>query len=145
MWAVAWGIAAVLLCVLWVRSFWVWDTITYLTDPAAAAVNGPLQIECESWRGVCSLYVEPASEWETTSFFYRWDHSTKAPPVWLPQKSWNYGHDPVRESYEIKVPHWFLLVFVATAAAVPRMPSPKRFSLRTLLIATTILAVLLGE
>lgn len=44
----------------------------------------------------------------------------------------------------ILVPHWFQVVVFVLIAAVPWSPWSRRFSLRTLLIATTLLAVVLG-
>jgi hypothetical protein len=44
----------------------------------------------------------------------------------------------------VVLPHWFALALIATGAAVPWMQWSKRFSLRTLLIATTLVAVMLG-
>jgi hypothetical protein len=40
------------------------------------------------------------------------------------------------------LPHWSLVVLFATLAAVPWLP--RRFSVRTLLIVTTLVATLLG-
>jgi len=43
------------------------------------------------------------------------------------------------------LPHWFLIALSATFAAVPWIRQLKlRFSLRTLLVATTLIAVVLG-
>ena len=51
---------------------------------------------------------------------------------------------PQKPMYCVQVPHWFLLGIVATLAPVPWIHWSKRFSLRTLLIATTLVAVVLG-
>jgi hypothetical protein len=44
----------------------------------------------------------------------------------------------------VQVPHWFLVLISATLAAVPWIRWSSRFSLRTLLIVTTLVAVVLG-
>ena len=44
-------------------------------------------------------------------------------------------------AYQIVMPYWLLLFFTLAVAAAPRI---RRFSLRTLLIATTLVAVVLG-
>jgi hypothetical protein len=141
-------IACVLLIVLWVRSYSVWDILSYSTalPPDGEEDEVPRQVDFESWRGVCSVYAEPLSSWETepATFLNRWQFSTKAPPVWLPQTHWSFEYDPILESREIKVPHWFFVISCSALAAVPWFPWSKRFSLRTLLIATTLLAVVLG-
>jgi hypothetical protein len=43
-----------------------------------------------------------------------------------------------------RVPYWFLAGFAAMLAAAPWFRWSKRFSLRTMLIAMTLIAVLLG-
>jgi hypothetical protein len=42
------------------------------------------------------------------------------------------------------LPHWFLAVAATTLAYVPWLRWSKRFSLRTLLIVTTLVALVLG-
>jgi hypothetical protein len=44
----------------------------------------------------------------------------------------------------VGVPHWFAVFVAATLAAVPWLRWSNRFTLRTLLIATTLVAVVLG-
>jgi hypothetical protein len=46
---------------------------------------------------------------------------------------------------QIAIPHWFFTLFAAATAAVPWLVRPAlRFRLRTLLIATTLIAAVLG-
>jgi hypothetical protein len=49
---------------------------------------------------------------------------------------------PAGTSYEVILPYWLIVVLLAVLAALPW--PPWRFSLRTLLIATTLFAVVLG-
>jgi hypothetical protein len=44
----------------------------------------------------------------------------------------------------INVPSWFTVLIAATLAVLPWIQWSKRFSLRTLLIATTLIALMLG-
>jgi hypothetical protein len=44
----------------------------------------------------------------------------------------------------ILVPHWLFVLFGTFLAAIPCVPWPNRFSLRTLLITTTLIALALG-
>jgi hypothetical protein len=54
------------------------------------------------------------------------------------------GYGP-RGKGDIVLYHWSFAIFFATLAAIPWLPwLSYRFSLRTLLIATTLIAVLLG-
>jgi hypothetical protein len=48
----------------------------------------------------------------------------------------------VGKNYRVIVPHWFALVAAGSLSAAPWFRL--RFSLRTLLIATTLIAVVLG-
>jgi hypothetical protein len=43
-----------------------------------------------------------------------------------------------------RLPYWFLVALFAALAALPWLKRVKRFSLRTLLVVTTIVAILLG-
>jgi hypothetical protein len=60
--------------------------------------------------------------------------------------SWGFGiaRDPDGGILSVTMPHWFPILLSATIAAVPWISSVRRFSLRTLLIAVTLLAILLG-
>jgi hypothetical protein len=42
------------------------------------------------------------------------------------------------------VPYWFCVLLLGTLVAVPWFPIKRRFTLRTLLIVTTLVAVMLG-
>jgi hypothetical protein len=145
-WSVAFGIACVLLIVLWVRSYSSWDTISYSTAPPPEDEEDqvPRQVDFESWQGVCSVYSEQLSSWEPATFLNRWQYTTKAPPAWLPQTHWSFEYGPADERHEIKVPHWFLFVSFAALALLPWIRWSKRFSLRTLLVAITLVAIVLG-
>jgi hypothetical protein len=49
-----------------------------------------------------------------------------------------------RESSRVSIPYWLLTVLGGVCAAAPWAPWSRRFSLRSLLIATTLVAVLWG-
>jgi hypothetical protein len=128
-------IACVLLIALWVRSYWIGDNIRL---PASEA-----RVNVYSVRGTfsTSVYRVPISpprgwEWESTPI-------GSMLPVFGLRRSWSYHSDgPLRY---LVFPHRFLVLMFAMLAAVPWLPWwSKRFSLRTLLIATTLIAVVLG-
>ncbi len=56
-----------------------------------------------------------------------------------------FGANTKGGSKSVRIPHWFLVLLSATLAYVPWLPwwSP-RFSLRTMLIVTTVVAIVLG-
>jgi hypothetical protein len=50
-----------------------------------------------------------------------------------------FGYGPV-----VVVPYWFLWAIPATLAVIPWIPWSHRFSIRTMLVITTLLAILCG-
>jgi hypothetical protein len=59
-------------------------------------------------------------------------------------KSFVFVRGPYEDDLEIDFPHWCPVFLVGALAAFPSIGWSKRFSLRTLLIATTLVAVVLG-
>jgi len=131
-WSVGCGVLAVLLCVLWVRSYWTWS---YLS----AGITTKQRLGFNSASGSLIAVVHfhhpatarPRSKWEASS--------VPAP------KQPAYHRFMVRRlsgGFSIGIPFWFLIPLNIVAAAAPWLRW--RFSLRTLLIVTTLVALLLG-
>jgi hypothetical protein len=128
-WSVAWGIACVLAIWLCVRSYTWLDDISYLGNNA-----GPLLIQSNSGVIRGGYY----SDWGCR-------------PGWTQR---TLGHAPRRAGFEsvfsstrvsLGCPYWFLTPALAMLAAIPWAQQNRwRFSVRTLLIATTVVAALLG-
>jgi hypothetical protein len=136
-WSVTCGIACVLLIVLWVRSYTRrdrWET------PANSTT-----VSVESTLGRVSVFHAPGDGTWT------WHKSTEPDDTYLfgaeKEQAWHtgfagfavyttFGHRTFR------VPHWFFVLVSALAAAAPWIRW--RFSLRTLLVAATLVAVVLG-
>ena len=128
-WSVGWGVVVVLLCVLWVRSYWWWDNFS----------GGFVQ----SVRGTTFFYLPPNTTKAT------WDQTpmnNAATMLWEkilgPGPSARFGVMRGSGIRVVLLPHWFDILFVASIAAAPWLRW--RFSLRTLLIATTLVAAVLG-
>jgi hypothetical protein len=132
-WSVAWGLAAVLLIALWVRSYTWFDLL--ILSPNYGMVSewggidmtpvlippGPLLNRLVSMRGSKASYA-------------RLDHSLVG---------FGYSHTPSLP--RICIPYWFPVLLLVAIGTLPWLPWwSKRFSLRTLLIATTLVAVVLG-
>jgi hypothetical protein len=134
-WSVACGIACVLLILLWVRSYWWFDTC----DIAS-------RVELSSFYGTIGFDVA-LPPW---SFKRDWHYGCESAETWFGKSdprlqlakrnlvgfSWisdRPGH----------VPHWALVVTTFVLKVAPWI-LPRRFSLRTLLLATTLVAVVLG-
>jgi hypothetical protein len=128
-WSVWWGIVCVLLEVLWVRSYYAYDGVT---GPLPG--SGFLIMSRSGGLGV-AIHRE---EWD-----FGWSLVAVRPQeVKLPYHTAlgfvEYMADA--QVYRVRLPFWCLILISVAFVAVPWM----RFSLRTLLIATTLIAVGLG-
>lgn len=148
-WSVMWGIACVLLCVLWVRSYWhadylrgtlKFDNLQIVSDAGRLLYtyeHGDYFGNGFSWLINESVDVE--SDREQLPFLANWvgvDIDTYTPSI----KAGFCAGETVL-GYAIMVPHWFAALTIGTLGALPWLRWSKRFSLRTLLIATTLIAV----
>jgi hypothetical protein len=136
------GIACVLLVVLWVRSY-------RFQDRCYGNIPGTTFIAAGSQLGY--LYAifndEPRRDWvsrttplpnEAWRKVYRENEPTKAPNRFL---LGIYFSPPYAT---LCVPYWLLVLLSTLLAAAPWLRWSNRFSLRTLLIAMTLVAVVLG-
>jgi hypothetical protein len=132
-WSVAWGVVALLLCVLWVRSYWYEDV--------AFDVSGGLRTQVMSLSGSISLSLveEPGSERR----FITGPIINPRTVIHAPQFSFlGFIVNRQPNATTTVVPYWLLVSLCAGLAASAW--HLWRFSLRTLLIATTLVAVVLG-
>ena len=130
-WSVAWGIAAGVLLVLWVRSNLFSDVISFASptcDIIADSVSGGTTISIFFDRN-----REVASERHRNS--YR--HNAAMHP---PNGTWKLDIHITRRGIDASLPHWFYLLLVSTIATAPWI----HFSVRTFLVGTTLAAGLLG-
>jgi hypothetical protein len=141
-WSVIWGVAAVLLIVLWVRSYSDLDSI--LTPGLLSQKN----IEIDSSSGRIVFQLVPSAGW--------WSIARNR-AIFEPGNGYRVpgeigyfdgaGNSLQRNSIPTKgsFPHWFGVLIFASVAGSSWLPWwSKHFSLRTLLIATTLVAVALG-
>jgi hypothetical protein len=147
-WTVFCGIACVLLIVLWVRSYWRGDLI---------GVVGNRSLHIRSEQGLIFTDVSTADAGDRRGWRHRMWPQT---PDWSPWSGlgrhwWDrlgFGHYVGSTSTnqrvdQFVVPHYFVVVIAGLLAALPvasKYSSRRRFSLRTMLIATTLVAVVLG-
>lgn len=131
-WSLVWGAAAVLLCVLWVRSYWVWD----LWDNGIRPPTGGFS----SIRGGFGGHV--ASDHTRRSSISDLQHfSTPVQPNQRTNRWWpRYSRDT--NLTEVSIPYWMPVVIASAIAGAPWLSW--RFSLRALFIAITAGAVVLG-
>jgi hypothetical protein len=124
----------VLLIVLWVRSYWRIDALFGLGSARQYFAVG-------SEDGVVSVTGNPnllslfsATNWQLQDFL--------PGPKPAPSRILGFHYKTSqRQGTRLRLPIWFLVIIAATAATAPWI---RRFSLRTLLIATTLVAVVLG-
>ena len=127
-WSVAWGVVAVLLCVLWVRSYSAGfeTTQNFNSNPRYGLVGLILQ----SSRGEFALHLLTGNRY--------W---LGIPQFRLPGIQWTHSQPYV---VFVSLSYWLTTLASATLATIPWFPWSKSFSLRTLLIGTTLVALLLG-
>jgi hypothetical protein len=137
-WSVAWGIVAALLVTLWVRSYW---KIDFLTTPipnatqitsgrGAITVAHPI-VAKPTWMLITVSIAEVAAE-----------VAARGRKLQVPSR---IGLIPfqIKPMY-MAFSHLYLLFTIGLMAVLPWLRRPERFSLRTLLIAMTVIAAGLG-
>jgi hypothetical protein len=131
-WTVLCGLACVLLIVLWVRSYW-WSDVVWVIRPTYDA-------KADSANGGTIIAIFFGSERETGTEWKRnsYRHNTAMRP---PDATWKFDVYITRRGLDASLPHWFYLFVMSLIAAAAWV---RRFSLRTMLIAITLIALLLG-
>ena len=153
-WSVVWGIACLLLIALWVRSYWCEDQLgNYLVEIGGYRTGGYI---CRSREG--NLLIGAADAMNNPGMIppltYEWYVKSQRidgplePTLSNLSKTnalWRFGIRRFDEFLYINLPHWFPVSIAATLAMVPWIHKLKwRFSLRTMLIAMTLVVVGLG-
>ena len=130
-WSVGWGLLTVLLCVLWVRSYWWWDVADLGTPGVVHSLRGCIRYRLNDERN-------PQVVMSSVNLS---DLEKAGVPLRLP--SW-YGFEFRRgpKYFQFALPNWLLILAATGLSAAPWIRW--QFSLRTLLIAMTLLAVGLG-
>jgi hypothetical protein len=122
----------VLLVALWVRSYWKLDVVPVWNGIAVVSVAGAVGIESNQnhverlTHSTADFIAEVKSEW--------------------PSRLWGTFRASISPPYKyFVIPYWFATLLTAALAVLSSgIYYRRRFSLRTLLIATTLVAVGLG-
>jgi hypothetical protein len=139
-WSVVWGVVAVLLCVRSFRNDTLWPTpnfeagnfAVYSTHGSLIAASGWFfDYEAPTWPG---YYIPSRFQSLGPSSFNHVRHHTSRSGFHVEYFGWRY--------WSFQIPYWFVLALFGSITAVPWMRG--RFSLRTLLIAMTLVALVLG-
>jgi len=121
------GIACVLLIALWVRSHRKVDHVS------VGIVRQVLSFDSNGRLLIISLRPARLSSWpDTTSLFLKHTY-----PTLRIRQGPNGG-------LAIQTRHWIAVLATGLITVLPWIHWPKRFSLRTLLIAATVIAAILG-
>jgi hypothetical protein len=138
-WSVVWGIATVLVVVLWVRSYFRFEGATH----GRAADNTGLFIVSTSGKLVYQRVTVPVvlqHSWFFDSIPA--DEQRLIGQNLLNSTSFGFLFISSRTGYVYIVPYWFMALLFGCLGVVGRVRF--HFSLRTLLIAATLVAVVLG-
>lgn len=137
--SVFFGLLTITLCLLWVRSYWRIDAVNG---------HGPggrgFLAQSTTGRFVVVVFNVPV-DWRWRVFPIPQDWRPKninGQPGLLP--AWGFYPRPGSGDWTVVFPFWFPVVSLASMVAALWFPYSNRFSLRTLLMATTLLAVVLG-
>jgi hypothetical protein len=135
-WTLVCGLVAVLMVALWIRSYYVADSIIDHTS------NSYLVIATSVW-GRTSLSIAPNPHWLAVGADIRHQQYVVGESIAAPDKVSTLGFGAYRgeNGIDLRSPLWFLVILVGFLGALPWF---RRFSLRMLLIATTLVAVGLG-
>jgi hypothetical protein len=142
-WSTAWLLLAAVLCFLWWRSYWEVDQLTK--------------------RDVNHIRTTIGSR-SGEVYFDRYDFMRRPPynvpsPFWgmhqIPVHGWKYVTEESRavpklelrwdrnvDGFFVGVPHMYIVIAVVVAGLIPQLAN--RYSVRSILIATALFAVLLG-
>ena len=138
-WTAGCVVVAVALVALWVRSYSHYQAIT---------LPGYIELASDDGNFAIYVYFPAVREAEEES---RWKFVGELEPSTfnsiVPEDATPGLHRDDHGSYWLVVPHGFPVLILLILAAVPWLPWNRwsnRFSLRTLLIATTLLSILLG-
>jgi hypothetical protein len=142
-WSVAWGIAAVLLIVLWTRSFQYAESI-YVLRPGQR-MSHPEWIFYNMLGSIEIFYFPDRSPFTSRKWGYHSIPVEECEPNFPGPSVLGFYVDLSPSPREFSAPHWFFVFITVALAAFPWIRQPSwRFSLRTLLIATTVAAIVIG-
>jgi hypothetical protein len=131
-WSAAWGAMAVLLLIFWVRSYWQCEQLLIQIKTTTCLDVGDIPGQLHIRYSDCTLVPTCCWRYNATETDAFWKYIGQAPP-------WNEFR-VIEDGFY--VPFWFPLGSSVLFAMLPSLRW--RYSLRTLLIATTLVAVGLG-
>jgi hypothetical protein len=140
-WSVVWGIIALLLCALWVQSS---STQTAAVGPCTRLLR--IHLDSVSGRIIAGVSQnDPANSNRWTMGQHGIEAGELNELLSQYQNAAGFGRIATPTGLGLILPHWFAVLACVVLAAIPwRKSWPRQFSLRTLLIVMTAIAMLLG-
>ena len=135
-WTAFWGAVAVLLIVLWVRSYSINDIATYGRPAGPGYMFGSLrgELSIARFKSIEGNVSEGWSAWTHTADYRAWEKNSSSDLLGV-----RFG------SFFVVMPYWILTFACTLTMLAPWIHQLHwRFSLRTLLIATALVALVLG-
>jgi hypothetical protein len=129
-WSVGWGVVAVLLVALWIRSYWRQDC--FHIPPG----KNNRMFAVASFSGILGIRDAPVS-----IYTHPWRLSTTVWREWPDHTVFGIYYKDEPQQWTLEVNDWLLVLSSVALASTPWFRL--RFSLRTLLIATTLVAFVL--
>jgi hypothetical protein len=135
-WSVAWGIVAVLLCVMWARSYWIESFCEWSSKSRNYGVHSHAGVVLP---GRAMFFSVPFKFHWGERPARKWSSATSAPRPKIGMSIHVYDR-----SWLLMVSYGWFVIATVVAAGAPWTSFVPKFSLRALLIATTLVAVVLG-
>ena len=137
-WSVTCLIACLLLIAMWVRSYWVIEALgrgsrtpSETTKTTVFSNHGTLEFSRRTVQTTQEKFPVP-DKW--TYGTVRPQFATKYKFFWL----------LTNKEFMIQFPTWLPVILIAPAAAIPWLGLKWKFTVRTLLLITTLVAVVMG-
>ena len=143
-WSAGCAIVCLLLIVLWVRSYWHEANSLSIGDSASYYDRQNRSFSAASWKGAFHFNrVDPRARlpWKPVRTGIQ-ASEVRLPDHFAKGGILGFGLATKELSSDVRVPCWSTVLLASMIAAAPWLPW--RFSLRTLLIVTTLVAVVLG-
>src|SRR5690349_13714393 len=119
-WSIIWGLACVLLIVLWVRSYWRFDQIVWNNARTFAASSHRGKLSIQTYNG--SMFLPPG--WFRVSFSNSAFDSDDFEPTTLLGFAWQ-----TRDGWStVVLPIWFVLLLAGGVGVTAWLPKFTRFS-----------------
>jgi hypothetical protein len=139
-WSAMWAVLCAVIVVLWGRNFW-WADFTWTPLPGGrqlAIVSADGHVECGVSHRQTGL-TPLTREWKTYTA-----SRNSILDVLVPKRTVIHYRVFFNGSFAIALPYWLLTAVAILLASVPWIPWSRRFTLRTLLIFTALVAFVLA-